>query len=103
MVKTLLYAYLVYRYSRFNLCLVGRGRSRSNLSRALSYLLHSHYAKLLISTMLDINDLLGTYEQVTEGQKEGPMEEEGLLGALSVLAAQESQGFESQATKFVFV
>ena len=87
MIKTLLYAFLIYRYSRFNLCLVGRSRSRSNLSRALSYLLRSHYVKLLISTMLDLNDLLGTYEQVTEDQKEGVMEEEGLLGALNALAA----------------
>lgn len=37
--------------------------------KALSYFLNLNLVKILISTMVDINDLLGAYEQIAEDEK----------------------------------
>lgn len=68
LVKSLLCAYLIYKYSKFNLCVVGGSKARANFTKALTYLFRSNYVKILISTMIDINDLLGTYEQISANQ-----------------------------------
>ena len=38
------------------------------MAKALAYLLNHNFVKILISTMIDINDLLGTYEQISATQ-----------------------------------
>jgi len=52
---------MIYKYTSFSICLVGSSRLRSSLVKALAYLINKRVAPVLISTMLDINDLLGTY------------------------------------------
>ena len=64
LIKARLTAYLVYKFSSFSLCLLGEARVRQNLVQSLNYLLKKNLVKILISTMIDINDLMGTYEQI---------------------------------------
>lgn len=45
--------------------------------KALGYLLNKNVVPILISTMLDINDLLGTYEQLSV--EEEMLAEKGLV------------------------
>ncbi len=56
---------MIYRYSKFSICLIGDSKLRMNLTKALSYLLSKNLSKILISTMVDIGDLLGAYEQIS--------------------------------------
>ena len=97
-VKALLQAYLIYKYSAFNLCLTGNAKQRDQLSRALSYLPNSSHPKILLSTLVDINDLQGTYEQVSAHQH---IDTEKTIE--DAMAGEEQNGFESEETKFVFV
>ena len=90
MVKALLQAYLIYKYSAFNLCLTGHAQKRYRLTKALSYLTNSNHNKILISTMVDINDLQGTYEQVSAHHQ---MDTEKTIE--DSIAAEENGGFES--------
>lgn len=99
LVKSLLSAYLIYKYSKYNLCVVGPSKSRSNFTQALNYLFRTNYIKILISTMIDINDLLGTYEQISANQE---MEVEGDMYA-EVFKVETGRDFQSEETKFVFV
>jgi hypothetical protein len=70
LIKIVIQSYLVYKYSTFSLCLVGESEARVSVIKALGYLLSKNIVSILISTMLDINDLLGTYEQIsTEEEK----------------------------------
>lgn len=69
LIKALIQSFLIYKYSKYNLCLTGNNKTRANLTKALAYLLQSNYIKILISTMIDINDLLGTYEQVSANEQ----------------------------------
>lgn len=38
------------------------------MAKSLAYLLNHNFVKILISTMIDINDLLGKYEQISANQ-----------------------------------
>ena len=99
LVKSLLSAFLIYKYSKYNLCVVGGSKARSNFTKALTYLFRSNYVKILISTMIDINDLLGTYEQISANQE---MEIETDMYT-DVFSQEVAKDFQSEETKFVFV
>lgn len=45
---------------------MGKAELRANVIRGLNYLLNKNLIKIIISTMVDINDLLGTYEQIAD-------------------------------------
>ena len=99
LVKTVIMAYLVFKYSNFSLCLVGQRSIRLAVVKAMAYLLNRNTVNILISTMLDINDLLGTYEQVTDSEA---MEVEQSMFE-KIFAREGASEFKSEQTKFVFV
>ena len=57
---------VIYGLSGFSACLVGNCQKRDEMVEILAYLLDKKTTKIILSTMTDMNDLLGTYEQVTE-------------------------------------
>jgi hypothetical protein len=60
-VEAIIKLYLILKKSKFSLCLVGKSEIRSKLVEALQYLIKKKAVKILVSTMIDINDLLGSY------------------------------------------
>jgi hypothetical protein len=99
LVKIVIAAYLTIKYSSFSICLVGESKLRLSIVRALAYLLEKNAVPILISTMLDLNDLLGTYEQMAEGKTMAG--EKSLFDSLFL--KQQPQEEHSSQTSFVFV
>jgi hypothetical protein len=65
-IKKLLISFLIHKFSTFSLCFVGKAELRANIVNGLNCLLNKNLIKIIISTMVDINDLLGTYEQIAD-------------------------------------
>lgn len=58
--------YLVYEESDSSICLVGEMKIRERIVQMLSYVMGKPYVKIILSTMSDAADLLGSYEQVAD-------------------------------------
>ncbi len=51
----------IYQLSNFSTCLVGNCHKRDQVVEILAYLLDKKITKIILSTMTDMNDLLGSY------------------------------------------
>lgn len=57
-------SYITLNYSKFSVCLIGSVSNRENMVHMMGYLLGKTVVKVILSTMTDMADLLGSYEQV---------------------------------------
>lgn len=57
-------SYITLNYSKFSVCLIGNVSNRENMVHMMGYLLGKSVVKVILSTMTDMADLLGSYEQV---------------------------------------
>ncbi len=57
-------SYITLNYSKFSVCLIGNVSNRENMVQMMGYLLGKSVVKVILSTMTDMADLLGSYEQV---------------------------------------
>ena len=57
---------IIYSLSKFSACLIGNCRKRDETVEILATILDKKIIKIILSTMTDMNDLLGSYEQITE-------------------------------------
>jgi midasin (ATPase involved in ribosome maturation) len=58
--------YTVYKCSNFSICIAGTSHERTCIAKTLSYLTGKKLVRILLSTMTDMSDLLGSYEQIAE-------------------------------------
>jgi hypothetical protein len=99
LIKSVITLYLIYKFSNYNICLIGDSSTRFNLVKALNYILNLNLVKILISTMIDINDLLGTFEQISDNDS---IDAEKSLSEF--ICSQDLGGdYQSEKTKFVFI
>lgn len=66
---------IIYQLSQFSTCLIGNCKKRDQIVEVLGYLLNKKITKIILSTMTDMNDLLGSYEQITEEEENTQMEQ----------------------------
>lgn len=59
--------------------MIGNCKKRDHIVEVLGYLLDKKITKIILSTMTDMNDLLGSYEQITEEEENTQMEQERSL------------------------
>jgi midasin (ATPase involved in ribosome maturation) len=57
---------IVYSQSRFSVCLVGKTNKRDKMVNGIATIYGKRVVKIILSTMTDMNDLLGSYEQISE-------------------------------------
>lgn len=59
--------------------MIGNCKKRDHIVEVLGYFLDKKITKIILSTMTDMNDLLGSYEQITEEEENTQMEQERSL------------------------
>lgn len=52
---------VVYSQSKFSVCLVGKSHKRDQMVRGIASIHEKRVVKIILSTMTDMNDLLGSY------------------------------------------
>lgn len=64
-IKVLMKMYVILTKTTFSICIVGNPVPRSHLVQGLAQCLGKRTKRILLSTMTEIGDLLGSYEQVS--------------------------------------
>lgn len=66
-VDLLVKSHITLSKTAFSLILIGDASGRDSTAVAIAYLQKKSITKVILSTMTDMADLLGSYEQVEEG------------------------------------
>lgn len=63
-IKSLVNSFTILNSSVFSVCLIGNMQERDAIANSLGYLMHRKMVKVILSTMTDMAELLGSYEQL---------------------------------------
>lgn len=66
--EPLINSYLTLKNSSFSLCLIGCVGDRDTLANWIGYSMKKSVVKVILSTMTDMADMLGSYEQVEDNK-----------------------------------
>ena len=110
-VEVLVNAHTTLSKTSFSICLIGDANTRDNMAGAIAYLQKKSVTKVILSTMTDMADLLGSYEQVYSDSRDDEDEEVEEMSMAGIyksiykanLSAKIAVEQQSTATSFKYV